>query len=58
MAPADIDVAREPVDVSGSNFMDTGVLHEARTCTECKVEKAKHGGRLCTACVEAGKGSK
>lgn len=57
------DIAREPVDLAGEEdqdeFMDTGVLHDGRVCSNCGNELAAQGRRLCPACLKrAGKDSK
>jgi hypothetical protein len=46
------DIAREPVDLSedDTEFMDTGVLHEGRLCTNCGDQMAARGKRVCTGC--------
>ena len=50
------NIANEPVDLAGSQeqdeFMDTGVLHEGRVCTDCGTELAARGKRLCPACAK------
>lgn len=49
------DIAKEPVDFTNDadDFMDTGVLHEGRICTECGNDLAAQGMRVCTECAEA-----
>ena len=48
-----LDVASEPVDLNtDADYMDTGVLHEERICTECGNDLATQGFRLCSECLE------
>lgn len=48
-----VDVASEPVDLNeDAAYMDTGVLHEERICTECGNDLATQGYRLCSECLE------
>lgn len=49
------DIALEPVDLTqeDAGFMDTGVLHQDRTCIDCKDEKAAKGHNKCSACLKA-----
>lgn len=50
----EMDVAREPVDISSEDdqeFMDTGVLHENRVCTNCQKRSAKAGHTMCSSCM-------
>lgn len=47
------DLAMEPVDRNdNSDYMDTGVLHQGRVCTECGNDLATKGYRMCTKCLE------
>lgn len=49
-----IDVAREPVDLNdGAEFMDTGVLHDARACANDCGRRAARGLNVCLKCKEA-----
>jgi hypothetical protein len=48
-----VDVASEPVDLENdADYMDTGVLHEERVCSECGKNKAAKGYALCSDCQE------
>lgn len=48
-----VDVAREPVDLNtDAEFMDTGVLHEKRKCSECGENAAMKGKGVCKECVD------
>lgn len=48
-----MDVASEPVDLNDdASYMDTGVLHAERICTECGNDLATKGHNLCTECLE------
>jgi len=47
------DIAKEPVDrTDDAGFMDTGVLHEERICTECGNDLACAGYQMCSDCLE------
>jgi hypothetical protein len=47
------DIAKEPVDLTtDADFMDTGVLHEDRICSNCGDAAAARGFRMCTDCLE------
>lgn len=48
-----IDIAKEPVDRnSDADFMDTGVLHQERICSECGNDLACQGYNMCSDCLE------
>lgn len=48
-----MDVASEPVDLNNdASYMDTGVLHSGRICTECAEKTAAKGKTLCADCQE------
>lgn len=48
-----VDVASEPVDLEDdAAYMDTGVLHEERVCSECGENDAVKGYALCAKCQE------
>ena len=51
-----MDVASEPVDLNNdASYMDTGVLHTGRVCTECAESKAAKGSTRCADCQKGEK---
>lgn len=48
-----IDIAKSPVDLTDdAEYMDTGVLHAKRLCSNCGKNEAAPGHRLCDDCLE------